>query len=221
MVKSLVTFNDVKSSKEIQIYINRAGEVLKAMGFTKHDASHTMKVATECVKILDHFGYDERTVELGKIAGYLHDIGNGVGRHEHALSGAHIAFELLRDLNMDPLEISKVIGAIGSHDESEGIPIDEISAALIIADKCDIGRKRVNNKNIDTFDLHDKFNYSVTKNQISFDENKIVLELFMDNHICSIMDLIKLNYKRFDMCKLAAKRLNGEFNIKINNILIG
>lgn len=217
----MVTFEDVRTSKEIQIYINRAGEVLKTMGYTKHDASHTMKVADQCVKILEHFGFDERTVELGKIAGYLHDIGNGIGRHEHALSGAHISFELLRDLNMDPFEISKVVGAIGSHDETEGIPVDEISAALIIADKCDISRKRVNNKDIDTFDEHDKFNYSVTKNHVEFSENKIILKLEMDNNICSIMDLIKLNYKRFDMCKLASKQLKGEFLVEINNIIIG
>ena len=147
----MITFEEIKQNQTINTYITEADKSLLAMGYTEHSFAHVCKVANDAAYILTKLNRPEREIELVKIAGYLHDIGNVVNRTDHPHSGAIMSFKILSDLNMDTKEIAQIISAIGNHDESTGIPISTIAAALIIADKCDVRRSRVRNTNFQDF----------------------------------------------------------------------
>ena len=163
-------------------------------------------------------GYDERTVELAKIAGYLHDIGNLVNRKDHSQSGAVMAWSILNDMGCDPGEMATIVTAIGNHDEGTGIPVDEVAAALILADKSDVRRSRVRNQDIQSFDIHDRVNYSVTKSELKINEahTLIKLKLTVDNRFGSVMDYFEIFMGRMLMCRKAAEKLGLQFKLMIN-----
>ena len=160
---SLVTYEYIRRNPDIITYIKRADKALEAQGYTEHSFAHVEKVSQTAGMILTQLGYPERAIELAKIAGMMHDIGNVINRIDHAQSGAVMAFRLLDNLSMPADEICSIISAIGNHDESTAQPIDAISAALIIADKTDVRRSRVRNTDFLTFDIHDRVNYAVEK----------------------------------------------------------
>lgn len=213
-----MTFAQIKSNEDIKTYIVKADEALNALGYTEHSFAHVTKVADTAARILSELGYDERTVELAKIAGYLHDIGNLVNRVDHSQSGAVMAFRILDNLGMSADEISVIVSAIGNHDEGNGVPVNSVAAALIIADKCDVRRSRVRNTDSLTFDIHDRVNYSVESSEvkISEDSRNVILELQVDQSISSVMDYFQIFMGRMQMCRHAAKALGLDFGIVIN-----
>lgn len=213
-----VSFDDVKNNKEFNTYIVKGNELLGAMGFTEHSYAHVNKVSVTAARILRELGYDERTIELTRIAGYIHDIGNMVNRVEHAQTGALMAFTILTKMEMDPEDIAAVAGAVGNHDEDAGIPVSPIAAALILADKTDVRRSRVRNQDITKFDIHDRVNYAVEKSELVMDiENKVVrLEMNIDTKICSVMDYFEIFLMRMLMCRRAAEFLNIKFELMAN-----
>ena len=168
--------------------------------------------------ILETLGYDEHTVELAKIASYLHDIGNLVNRSEHSQSGAVMAFRILDNLGFEPQDIAVIVTAIGNHDEGTGVPVDEVAAALILADKSDVRRSRVRNQDIQSFDIHDRVNYSVTKSELKINEahTLIKLKLTVDNRFGSVMDYFEIFMGRMLMCRKAAEKLGLQFKLMIN-----
>ena len=214
----MVTYEMVKKDPDIKVYIQKAGEALKAIGFSEHSFAHVGMVAEKAAYIMETLGYSEREVELVKIAAYLHDIGNVVNRSDHSQSGAIMAFRILERMGMDPAEISDIVMAIGNHDEGTGKPISPMAAALIIADKSDVRRSRVQNDNEETFDAHDKVNYSVTKAELKINENKtlIKLKLSVDTRYGSVMDYFRIFMERMVLCKTAAAKLGLEFKLMIN-----
>ena len=214
----MVTFETVKNDPAVRIYIQKAGEALKAIGFSEHSFAHVGMVAEKAGYIMETLGYSEREVELVKIAGYLHDIGNVVNRSDHSQSGAIMAFRILDRMGMDPAEISDIVMAIGNHDEGTGKPISPMAAALIIADKSDVRRSRVQNDNEETFDAHDKVNYSVKKAELKINENKtlIKLKLSVDTRYGSVMDYFRIFMDRMVLCKTAAEKLGLDFKLMIN-----
>ena len=187
-------------------------------GYTEHSHRHISIVSKRAGDILEQLGYPERTVELARIAGYLHDIGNVVNRVDHAHSGAILSYNILKDMGMPIEECTEIMMAIGNHDENTGTAVSEISAALILADKSDVHRDRVINKNISTFDIHDRVNYAVTNADLKLDtENrKILLDLKIDNNICPVLDYFEIFMARTMMSKYAAKYLRIWFELKIN-----
>lgn len=215
----MITYNDIKQNQTINTYITEADKTLLAMGYTEHSFAHVGKVANDAAYILSKLNRPEREIELVKIAGYLHDIGNVVNRTDHPHSGALMSFKILTDLGMDTKEIAQIISAIGNHDESTGIPISTIAAALIIADKCDVRRSRVRNSNFSEFDIHDRVNYSVTSSKIEVDEDLMTctLSLEIDSTISPVIDYFEIFLQRMTMCKNAAKKLGLEFKFNINN----
>ena len=162
----MLTFEDVKNNKAVRTYIQRADESLIALGFTEHSFAHVTLVAEKAGYILETLGYPERTVELARMAGFLHDIGNLVNRIDHSQSGAVMAFRILDNLNCDPEEIATIVTAIGNHDEGTGQPVNAVAAALILADKSDVRRSRVRNQDPALFDIHDRVNYSVRQSEL-------------------------------------------------------
>jgi metal-dependent HD superfamily phosphatase/phosphodiesterase len=215
----MLTFQEVKKNEAIRTYIQRADESLTALGYTEHSFAHVTQVAENAGYILETMGYPERTVELAKIAGFLHDIGNLVNRVEHSQSGAVMAFRILDNLNCDPAEIATIVTAIGNHDEGTGIPVNPVAAALILADKCDVRRSRVRNQDISMFDIHDRVNYSVRQAELTInrEDARILLELTVDTEYSSVMDYFEIFMGRMLMCRKAAEKLGLQFKLKINN----
>ena len=175
----MLTYEDVTKSEAIRTYITRADESLVSLGFTEHAFAHVIHVAEKAGYILQTLGHDERTVELAKIAGYLHDIGNLVNRKDHSQSGAVMAWSILNDMGCDPGEIATIVTAIGNHDEGTGVPVNPVAAALILADKSDVRRTRVRNQDIASFDIHDRVNYSVKKSQLKVNEEKTIRSMVL------------------------------------------
>ena len=175
-------------------------------------------VAENAAYILSTLGYPERTVELAKIAGFLHDIGNLVNRVDHSQSGAVMAFRILEELGMDPADIATVVSAIGNHDEGTGVPVNAVAAALILADKSDVRRSRVRNTDIATFDIHDRVNYSVRKSLLKINEEHTIikLKLTVDTHYSSVMDSFEIFLGRMTMCRRAAESLGLQFKLIIS-----
>ena len=214
----MITLKDVKENPEIEALIKGAQEQLNELGYTEHGHRHISIVSKRAGDILEKLGYPERTVELTKIAGYMHDIGNCVNRVDHAHSGAILAFELLKEMGMPVGERTQIMMAIGNHDEKTGTAVSDISAALILADKSDVHRDRVTNKNLSTFDIHDRVNYAVTESNLILDEEtrKITLKLKIDNKICPVLDYFEIFMDRTMMSKYAAKYLKIWFELVIN-----
>lgn len=214
----MITFNVLKEDKAIQTYIQRADETLKTLGYTEHSFAHVTKVAETAGYILETLGYAPREVELARIAGYLHDIGNLVNRAEHSQSGALMAFRILDKMNMDVEEIATVVSAIGNHDEGTGTPVNAVAAALILADKSDVRRSRVRNEDVATFDIHDRVNYSVKKAElkINLEHTLIKLKLTVDTHYSSVMNYFEIFLSRMILCQKAANTLGLQFRLMIN-----
>ena len=214
----MLTYEQITKSEAVRTYIIRADESLAALGFTEHSFAHVMHVAETAGYILQTLGYDERTVELAKIAGYLHDIGNLVNRKDHSQSGAVMAWSILNDMACDPAETATIVTAIGNHDEGTGVPVNAVAAALILADKSDVRRNRVRNRDIATFDIHDRVNYSVERSELRIlPEEKVArLELTVDTHFSSVMDFFEIFLKRMLLCRRAAERLGVTFQLTIN-----
>lgn len=217
-----LTYEDIKNNSEIQSYIQWADRLLEVLGITKHDTGHVTKVADTASKILEKLDYDNRTIELAKIAGYIHDIGNMINREEHAQTGAVLCFNILTRLNMPPDEIALVVSAVGNHDEGTGSAVNPISAALILADKCDVRRSRVRNIDFATFDIHDRVNYAVEYSEVRVDKENgsILLDLKIDTTIVSLMDYFEIFLTRMTMCRKAANFLNLKFQLVMNGTKI-
>ena len=214
----MVTLEDVIKNEEVQAFINGAEKQIKALGYTEHSHRHIGIVSKRTGEILQKLGYDERTIELGKIAGYLHDIGNVINRTDHAHSGAILSYQILKGMNMPLEEITEIISAIGNHDEKTGTAVSEIPAALILADKSDAHRDRVTNTNMSTFDIHDRVNYAVTNSELEVDaeQKKVILKLTIDTQICPVLDYFQIFMERTMMSKYAAKYLQIWFELVIN-----
>ena len=214
----MITLEDVIKNEEVEALIKGAQKQLDSLGYTEHSHRHISIVSKRAGEILEKLGYPERTVELTKIAGYLHDIGNCVNRVDHAHSGAILAYNILKDMGMPVSERTEIMMAIGNHDENTGTAISDISAAIILADKSDVHRDRVTNMNLSTFDIHDRVNYAVTNADLDLNaqERKIILNLTIDTKLCPVLDYFEIFMDRTMMSKYAAKYLKIWFELVIN-----
>ena len=213
-----ISYKEIRHNDEVNALIERGNHTLGVMGYTEHSRKHAVKIATGAGEILQELGYDERTCELARIAGYLHDIGNCVNREDHPHSGAIMAFHILRGLHMDPQEVAQVVSAIGQHDESTGTAVDPISAAVILADKTDVRRNRVRNRVKARFDKHDRVNYAAVSSKLSVcpDKKTARLDIELDEDICSILDYFEIFLGRMLMYKRAAEVLGLKFRMNAN-----
>lgn len=214
----MVTYKQIKDNPTVKTFISQADESLLALGYTEHSFAHVGMVSHNAAYLLETLGYSDHEVELVRIAGYLHDIGNLVNRTDHSQSGAIMAFRILEELGMNAEDIAVIITAIGNHDEGTGVPVNAVAAALIIADKSDVRRSRVRNSSPETFDIHDRVNFSVTESRLSIDETKSILTLSLDidTQYCSIMDFFEIFLVRMKLCTKAAQRLGLQFELLIN-----
>ena len=214
----MITYEQIRQHEEIKTYIRSADASLAALGYTEHSFAHVTMCANTAAYLLETMGYDTRTVELARIAAYMHDIGNLINRVDHSQSGALMAFRILDKLGMPAEELCTVVTAIGNHDEGSGVPVDAVSAALILADKSDVRRSRVRNQDPATFDIHDRVNYSVEDSALTIDDDRrsITLHLSIDQTISSIMDYFEIFLDRMTLCRRAADKLGLSFHLRIN-----
>ena len=213
-----LTLEDVRRDPEVEAYIAKADEYTGAIGYTEHGFRHATLVASIAVNVLRRLGRSERAIHLAAISGYLHDIGNLVGRVNHEHTGALLASRILTRLGMEPVDMAVVMGAIGNHEELTGDPVSEVGAALIISDKSDVHRTRVRNPDPTTFDIHDRVNYAVEHSFLRVDDqaHTITLELVIDTKISQVMEYFEIFLPRMVMCRRAAKLLGCEFKLQIN-----
>lgn len=221
---TMITYKEVRENKEIAVYIRMADKTMESMRFTEHSFAHVVKCAEVCRYILTELGYDERTVELAQIAAYMHDIGNVINRIDHAQSGAVMAFRLLEKMGMEAEEISRIITAIGNHDEKTAFPVNEIAAALILADKTDVRRSRVRLEEVATIseDIHDRVNYAVESADFVLDKEKkaFVLSIEVDETISSIAEYFEIFHDRMQLCRRAAKHFGYGFEVNMDGMKV-
>ncbi len=213
-----ITYALIKGNREINLLIEKGNQVLRELGYTEHSRKHAAKTAETAAMILKELGYGRHKVELARIAGYMHDIGNSVNRTDHAHTGAMLAYGILKEMGMPLEDVLTVISAIGHHDEATGSPVDEVSAALILADKSDVRRNRVQNPVPARFDAHDRVNYAVLSCKMNIDKEKrtISVQIDLDDEICTVMDYFEIFLKRMVMCRKAAEKLQCRFKLSAN-----
>lgn len=215
----MITYQDIQQNPAVRSLIESGNASLKVMGYTDHGYAHAGITAKTASSILESLGYDERTIELARIAAFMHDIGNAVNRKDHAFTGATLAHQILSAMGMDPQEIAAVITAIGNHDETSANAVSPLSAALIIADKSDVRRSRVRCKPEDIdFDIHDRVNYAVTESTLTVhtDKRSVELTLIIDTSICAVMDYFTIFLSRMILCRDAANYFGLTFELVIN-----
>ena len=212
-------YQEIIHHPEILEYYEKGDSILEGLGYTDHSISHTMLVAKKASDILEAFGYSEAEVELVRIAGFLHDIGNAINRKHHAEYGAILANEILKETDLTIDDRVQVVSAIANHDESTGVASDPVTAALIIADKSDVRRSRVRPKDPILYDIHDRVNYAVTDTQLECkkDEKKIILRLTIDENICTMYEYFDIFLGRMTMCSRAARILDADFSLVVND----
>lgn len=213
-----MTYKEIRSNEEVNALLQKGNQNLGLLGFTDHSQAHCIRVADTAGHILKKFGYDAHDVELARIAGYMHDIGNAVNRSRHAEYGSLLANEILRNCDISTQDRITILSAIANHDESTGGAVDAVSAALIIADKTDVRRSRVRQKPKSAFDIHDRVNYAVTDQTLKISPEKRVLSLNLqlDTGICSMYEYFEIFLGRMLMCRGAAELLNATFKLTAN-----
>ena len=211
-------YSDLKENKEIKALIEKGNSNLGVLGYTDHSQAHAALVAIRAADILRKLGYKKSRIELAKIAGYMHDIGNAINRNHHAEYGAILAYDILKKTDLDEKDRLTIVSAISHHDESTGVALDDVSAALIIADKTDVRRNRVREKPKASFDVHDRVNYAVTKSDLEIlpEKKLIVLSLEIDEKICTMYEYFDIFLGRMMMCRKASEILGVKFRLQVN-----
>jgi hypothetical protein len=217
--KGVVGLMDIVNDPEVKTLLSRSNEILGVLGYTEHGFRHSSVTAYRAGLILEKLEYPPRICELSAIGGYLHDIGNIINREYHELSSAMLAGNILPRLNMQAKEYVEIMIACGNHDEDTGEPVTEIGASVIIADKSDVHRTRVRNPSMVSFDIHDRVNYAVEETYLSIDKEKmeIQLHLIIDTAISQVMEYFEIFTTRMSMCRKAARKLNCDFSLIIND----
>ena len=215
-MSELITITDIYKNEEVRAFLQAAALQMTSLGYTEHSFRHSRLVSNKVGEILEQIDCDKHTIELGKIAGYLHDIGNAVNRDQHAMSGALLAYNLLLRMGMGYQDAVSIMLSIANHDEVTGHPVNQITAALILSDKADVHRSRVTNKDQVNFDIHDRVNYSATSSKLVIENKKALLLIEIDTSICPIIDYFEIFLLRMKMCRNAASYLDLSFELFIN-----
>ena len=215
----LVTVEDLRRDAETIAMLQAANATMKALGYTEHGQRHAGLVGNIAQNVLEHLGYDQRTYQLANVAGYLHDIGNAIHRQNHALSGSLLAWGILKRMSMSPQECALVMNAIGNHEEERGTATTAISAAVIIGDKADVHRSRVQNPRMEDFDIHDRVNYAAKRSfvRVHPDEKIIALELQIDTYYAAVIEYFEIFLSRMTMMRQACEFLGCKYQLVIND----
>ena len=207
----------VQGNEELSLYIASADRVMEAMGYTEHGFRHANLVAKIAYQVLSRLGFSEREATLASVAGYLHDVGNALARDAHGQTGAILTYQALRE-TVPGVELMPVLAAIANHEETEGMAVSPVSAAVILADKTDVHRSRVRRSGRPAVDIHDRVNYAVEQSflRVDSDARTVSLELTIDSQISQVMEYFEIFLGRMQMCRHAAGCLDARFRLVIN-----
>lgn len=220
----MITILDVKNDEEVKAIMNASERQIEALGFTEHSVRHSSIVSKWAGDVLRGINATKDRIALAEIAGFLHDVGNSVNRFNHAQTGAVLAYNILTRMGMSYKDAADVMMAIGNHDESEGIPVSDLTAALILADKADVHKSRVRknltNVSMENINIHDRVNLAAERSILSVDENakEIILNITIDTNKCPVMDYFEIYFKRMQLCRRAADFLERKFVLIINDV---
>ena len=213
----MVTQQEIKQNESIRVLIRAGNRYLDSMGYTEHGPRHVGYVSKTASYILKALGYSPREVELAAIAGWVHDVGNSVNRHDHGPLGAVLLLPNLRETGIDMADIMEIIPAVGNHEEQSGFISSNVSAALALGDKSDAHKSRVRNGQPDVTDIHDRVNFSIQENQVTVDrENRVIRHELTLDASSSVMEYLQIYMSRIVMCEKAAKFLKCSFDLVIN-----
>jgi hypothetical protein len=210
----------VRNNPQVQQFIRTTDEFLGVLGRIQHDAGHAELVAKLSYEILEKLGHPQRECELAAIAGYLHDLGNLVNRALHGFSGALLAYQILRDMGMDPKEYAQIMAAIGNHEENTGgNPVNSITAAVILADKSNVHRSRVRKSDLASFTTRDRVNYAAEDSRLEVDPDQkiIAIKIKINTEICSVIEYFEIYMVKMMLCRKAAQSLGCQFELWIND----
>lgn len=191
-----------------------------------HGRYHVMYVVKVIEHILRALSYDNHTVELGKIAGLLHDIGCTYGKHEHAWMSSNMCVEYLNMTNLTQEDKHIIFHAIQDHSNGNNIN-SSIGAALLIADKIDASKNRSfyvkedlkNRGIIIEEDTNKESNLCEIENiDISILNNVITFNFITNGDFSELREiLLKTMDESFLIIERAAKYLNYTCVFEINN----
>jgi metal-dependent HD superfamily phosphatase/phosphodiesterase len=214
----MITLDDVKKNEKVGLWIKKSDDILGVIGYTEHGQRHASLSASIAFNIMTRLKHPEKRAELASIAAYLHDIGNVINRDNHAHTSAILSYSILTEMNMPIEDILEIIAAIGNHDEKDGVPVSDISAAVILADKSDVHSSRVRTLEMIKQDIHDRVNYAAKSSFLRVEEDKkvIVLELKIDTSISQVMEYFEIFLSRMLICRKASEFLGCKFQLEIN-----
>ncbi len=214
----MITLQEIKQNESIKALVRAANKYLETLGFTDHGPRHLSYVSRTASGVLKSLGYSEREIELAAIAGWVHDVGNSINRHEHGPNGAVLLYPILREAGMEINDVVEVITAVGNHEEESGTVSSAVSAALVIADKSDAHKSRVRNGKPDLTDVHDRVNFSIQKNNVTVDRKKhIIRQELQMNGSSSVLEYLSIYLPRILMCEQACEFLGQRFELNIND----
>ncbi|MFN3729990.1 MAG: HD domain-containing protein [Fimbriimonadaceae bacterium] len=219
---SLPTIAEVQANPKVVALLDGANAVMRAMGYTEHGRRHAKIVSDSAGEVLEKLRVADREVELGRIAAYLHDIGNVINRIDHPISGANLAYSILNEMGFPTSEIAKILSAIGNHEELAGVPVSTISAAVILADKSDVHYTRVQNPILESYDIHDRVNSAVQRSRLSMSpkDQTIELALEIDTALATVMEYFEIFLSRMVMCRKAAATFGYRFSLNVNGVAL-
>jgi uncharacterized protein len=219
---SIPLLETVQRHERTSAFLVAADEFLGAQGFTEHGHRHANLVGHIAFNVLTHLGFDSRECELAAVAGYLHDVGNVISRSDHGQTGALIAYDLMKELEVPPRDMAQVMAAIGNHEEQYGVAVSPVSAAVILADKSDVHRSRVRKGASIEMDIHDRVNYAVESSflRVDPDASTVTLELEIDTTISQVLEYFEIFLERMVMCRRAGRTLGCDFRITVNDVQV-
>ena len=216
----MITLKQIQKNESIQALVHAGNRYLAAMGYTDHGPRHVGYVSKTASDLLRELGYSEREIELAAIAGWVHDVGNSVNRHEHGPNGAVLLYPILREAGMEIADVVEIITAVGNHEEQSGFISSPVSAALAIADKSDAHKSRVRGGKPDPTDPHDRVNFAIQQNRVIVDTQRKVIrqEIRMDDS-SSVLEFLSIYMARITMCEQAAAFLGCHFELPLEGKL--
>ncbi len=212
-----ITLDVVQGDPELSAFISAADRVMEGLGYTEHGFRHATLTAKIAFNVLSRAGFDERTANLGSVAGYLHDVGNMLTREAHGQSGGLLVYHALRG-RVPGADLAAIVAAIANHEEENGYAVSPVSAAVILADKSDVHRSRVRKTGQPEFDIHDRVNFAAEQSFLRVDSaaKTVTLELKIDTQISQVMEYFEIFLGRMQMCRKAAETLDCRFKLTIN-----
>jgi metal-dependent HD superfamily phosphatase/phosphodiesterase len=212
-----LTIDRIREDAELSMFISAADRVMKGLGYTEHGFRHANLTGRIAFNVMSRLGFDEHTVNLAYVAGYLHDVGNMVAREMHGQTGGLLVYQALRQ-DVPPADLATIVAAVANHEEDDGNAVGTVASAVILADKSDVHRSRVRKRAEIEFDIHDRVNYAAEQSFLRVDSEArtITLELVIDTEISHVMEYFEIFLGRMVMCRRAAETLDCRFHLTIN-----